>query len=280
MTTPKTSGPPKKKGQIAQINEPNGLAKVQASFLGPDYNYSRRIKSPAQMGMSGSGSFKALGDDIAGLIGYVDLLITGKCNFGTCASTIGKPLGSKFFLKTPVECLDPDGVLQTRSIYVNNVPDGSLPFISNSIDGMGVRFDDFTGLVPGVMSNLSQIHPMQMLAAFTTIAKAPSCQIVKLETIDSNDVSRPGYGFVLNREISGMNSAWFDIPGYRPKTFYKTEQPISSTVDAPKSSEGFTTVQIDHSKMPDDLLIKFYYSSLGLLGIYIFLKMMLKKKLK
>ena len=34
----------------------------------------------------------------------------------------------------------------------------------------------------------------------------------------------------------------------------------------------------DYSKMPDDTLIKIYYSMLGLLGIYILLKLMMKKK--
>jgi hypothetical protein len=34
----------------------------------------------------------------------------------------------------------------------------------------------------------------------------------------------------------------------------------------------------DYSKMPDDVFIKIYFSMLGLLGIYILLKLMMKKK--
>jgi hypothetical protein len=264
-----------KPGLFSKIAAPGGLAKVEAEILGPDYSYSKRILSPAQIGMSGYGSFTTLGNDIAGLMGYVDLMVTGNCKFGRCASTIGRPLGNKFFLETPVECADKNGKLQTRSIYVNNVPDGSLPFITDSIDGMGVRLDDFTGLLPGVLSNLSQISPMQMLSAFTTTGKVPNCQSITMETIDSNDFRTFGQGYVLNREIARMNPKWFPgniKPAIPPEGFCNRLEPAAEPSTSLNSA--------DYSKMPDDLWIKFYYSSLGLLGIYIFMKMMLKKKLK
>lgn len=271
--------PPKneKPGLFSQIAAPGGLSKIEAEYLGPDYSYSKHILAPAQIGMSGYGSFGTLGDDIAGLMGYVDVLVTGKCQFGNCANSVGKPLGTKFFLKTPAECTDATGKLQTRSIYVNNVPDGSLPFITDSINGMGIRMGDFEGLLPGVLSNLSQIHPMQMLSAFTTTGKAPKCQSVTMETIDSNDFSIPGQGYVLNSEIQQMNPDWFKVPGH-PKPAIPAEG--FCNLLSPTAAEPSSLNRADYSKMPDDLLIKFYYSSLGLLGIYIFMKMMLKKKLK
>jgi hypothetical protein len=36
--------------------------------------------------------------------------------------------------------------------------------------------------------------------------------------------------------------------------------------------------RVDYSKMPNDIVIKFYYSMLGLLGLYILLRMMFKKR--
>ena len=38
------------------------------------------------------------------------------------------------------------------------------------------------------------------------------------------------------------------------------------------------TQGIDYSQMPNDIVIKFYYSALGLLGLYILLRLMYRRK--
>ena len=48
------------------------------------------------MSMSSRGTWGQLGDNINGLIGYIDLMVAGSCDSGKCASTTGGPLGSKF----------------------------------------------------------------------------------------------------------------------------------------------------------------------------------------
>ena len=240
---------------------------TEFNVLGPDYNYTKQIKSPSQLGMSAKGTFPQLADNIGGLIAYVQLLVTGRSN----ASKTGRPLGTKFFLATPMECKDKiSGENVKRSIYINNVPDGQIPFISEGLGGAG--FSEFGGLVPGVMSNIAQIHPLQILTAFTG-GSSNDCVSITMETIDTNNVYGVGQGYITDTDLDVMNPEWFK---YGSKDSY-------TRIKAKK--EGFegmykdnNQLTLDYSQMPKDLLIKFYITSLGLLGLYIFLKMFLKKK--
>ena len=134
---------------------------LQEDLLGPDYNYTKQIKSPEEMGMSSKGSTTAISNNISGLIGYTQVLVTGSGN----ASKTGGPLGDKFFLETGAKCKDKaTGEKVTRSLYVSNVPDGSIPFITQGLGG--AKFTSFRGLVPGTMSNLNKLNPLQMVQAF------------------------------------------------------------------------------------------------------------------
>jgi hypothetical protein len=244
--------------------------KLEQNLLGPDYKYFKYIKSPEEMGMSASGSLSALAKDIGGLIGYVELLSVG----GGEASKVSGPLGNKFFLETGAKCKDVNSGNQvTRSIYINNVPDGSIPFITSGLDGQ--KFTTFEGLIPGTMSNLAHINPMQMFQAFMT-GTNPDCQQIQMETIDENNVKSIKSAFVTVDDINTMSSDWF-IDGKKPTT----TKPTTTT-------EKFTTLKgspinnnnlnlIDYSKMPDDILVKVYYSSLGLLGLYILLRLFQRK---
>lgn len=270
----------------------NDATKLEEELLGPDYQYYKYINSPEQMGMSSDGSISALSHDIAGLIAYVQLLVSGTGEASGGAPNT--PLGNKFFLKTGAQCKDVEsGELVTRSIYVNNQPDGSIPFISS---GMGVNFSSFKGLIPGTMSNLSQINPMQMFSAFMS-GPTPDCQLINMETIDQNNVSTPGSGFVTTNEISGMNGCWFS-GGTNPVTGItnKTCKVLFTTMkDAPVNDKNksknnsniksnYTTknnainAKTDYSIMPNNVFTKLYYSSLSLLLLYIFLKVFQRRK--
>jgi hypothetical protein len=236
------------------------------NLLGPEYNYSDFIKPPESLGMSSDGNMRALTNDIGGLMSYVGVLVNGNSN----ASTTGRPLGSKFFIETPMSCNDTaTGKSFKRSIYINNVPDGSIPFISNTMGGRGVT--NFKGLVPGLMSNMAHIHPLGMVSAFTS-GSTPDCQQITMETIDGKNKSKPGVGYVTHIDMKLMNPSWFS-GGSRPEliTTYSNANKESNT-------ESFTTIT-DYSKMPDDLFVKLYYSSLGLIGIYLLLNILLKKKI-
>ncbi len=54
-----------------------GADKVEQEFLGPDYAYQKHINNPTQLGMSGTGSMSAMAKDVAGIIEYVELLVSG-----------------------------------------------------------------------------------------------------------------------------------------------------------------------------------------------------------
>jgi len=85
----------------------------------------------------------------------------------------GDLLGDKFFLKTGATCKDINsGNVVDRYVYVNNVPDGSIPFISAAMD---TNFSEFKGLIPGVLGNMSAMNPMQIFQAFM-MGSQPDCQ--------------------------------------------------------------------------------------------------------
>uniref|UniRef100_A0A6C0ILW3 Uncharacterized protein n=1 Tax=viral metagenome TaxID=1070528 RepID=A0A6C0ILW3_9ZZZZ len=249
---------------------------VEEKFLGPDYKYYEFIKSPSAMGMSAEGSIDAITHDISGLIGYVSLLSTGKSG----ASTTGNPLGNKFFLETGATCKDTaSGNKVPRSLYVNNVPDGSIPFISNAT---GVEMDGMYGLIPGTLSNLSQINPMQIFGAFME-GITPQCQLIEMETISVNNEKTMKTGYVTNNDITNMNAKWF--PG-GVKPAIKNIEAFTLLSDSEEYRKYMTKYnktykknknKQDYSLMPDDGLIKIYYSSLTVLVLYIFLKMFQKR---
>ena len=268
-------------------NAINNAKELEEAYLGPDYKYYQYIKSPSDMGMSADGSMGTLSKDIAGIINYVTLLSAG----GGPASKTGKPLGNKFFLETGATCKNKDsGEIVTRSLYVNNVPDGSIPFISAAT---GVQMDDVQGLIPGTLSNLAQINPMQMFGAFMEGGN-PECQWINMETIDVNNVRRNDQGgFVTINDIKSMNPKWFPnkknpVTGTQGFTTMKDSK-YDETIRIPSDSSEYKKyiknynkqnkkTRIDYSIMPNDIYVKLYYTSIGLLLLYIFMKTFRERK--
>lgn len=257
---------------------------LEESLLGPSYKYYDYINTPADMGMSSDGSISTITKDIAGIIGYVTLLSSG----GGRASKVNGPLGNKFFLETGAKCTDKaTGELATRSIYVNNQPDGSIPFISSGIGD--VNFSSFKGLVPGTLSNLSQINPMQMFQAFMS-GTNPECQAITMETIDVNNNKSQKTAFVTTNDIAAMSSCWFKNKKnpVNNKTCKETFTTIGDSDEYKKYADEYKREHIDkkkerkslidHGAMPNSVAIKLYYSSLGLLLLYIFMRLFQKKE--
>lgn len=226
---------------------------TEEKYIGPDYPYYKYIRTPAEMGMSDEGSMKALGNDIDGLKNYVELLVSGSGN----ASTTGQPLGNKFFLKTGGKCVDTStGQDVDRYIYINNVPVGNVPFISN---GLGVNFTEFKGLIPGTISNLNAFNPMEMFQAFLAGSK-PDCQEISLETIDIYNNKSTESHFVTLFDIQNMDPCIFP-----DKTNPKTKD---------QCRETFSNLTVTEPKY--DNLTKLYFASLGILATYILYKIMVK----
>jgi len=231
----------------------NDLEGLEEKILGPDYPYHKFIKSPSEMGMSASGS--KIATNIGGLISYVDVLVTGRGK----ASTTGQPLGDKFFLTTGATCKDKaTGEDVTRSLYVNNIPDGSIPFISGMT---GASFTDFEGLVPGAMSDMANLNPLAIFQAFMLGAN-PECQSLTMDTVDANNVRSTDTAFVATADINNMNACWFR----------DRKNPVSGD----KCREAFSQ-RITPAALPENKIKQAYIAALGFLGLYIACRLMSKK---
>ena len=236
---------------------------VENKLLGPSYPYYQNIKMPSQIGMGTKGSIQQMSKDIDGLIQYVEVLVTGKSK----ASATGGPLGNKFFLKTGAKCAaldtctDPNNVSTCqqvdRYIYIDNVPDGNIPFISS---GLGVNFSDFKGLIPGAMGNLNVLNPYAIMSSFLS-GSTPPCQQITMQTIDNNNVQSSETNYVTLSDITNMD----------PCTFSGRKNPVSG-----KSCKE--TFQNQEMEMPDDPLAQMYFASLGILGLFILYRLMEKSR--
>jgi hypothetical protein len=227
---------------------------VQDSLLGPTYKYYDNINTPSAIGMSSDGSLDALSKDVNGLISYVQLLVEGTGK----ASKTGSPLGNKFFLKTGAKCTDvaDKKTQQDRYIYINNVPLGNIPFISS---GMGTNFKNFRGLIPGALSDLNAINPYSMMQSFLA-GSSPPCQKITMETIDVNNKHSSETHYATLIDIQNMDPCVFS-DGKNPLTNVRCQQSFQNKNDDLNEYEEI--------KMPDNLLVQFYFLGLSVLGVYI-----------
>jgi len=240
------------------LNNPKAL---EEKLLGPSYNYTNFINTPAEMGMSSHGSLSTISKDITGLIAYIELLVSGTGK----ASKTGRPLGNKFFFKTSATCKDvkSDGIVD-RYMYINNVPDGTIPFLS---EAMGVQMTSMEGLIPGTLGNLDALNPMKLFQAFQ-MGGQPPCQELTMETIDVNNVRGKATQFVANADISAIPAC--DFPSKK--------NPVTG-MNCREGMVNKTTTQLkygdyDYSKIPDDNLVKLFYATLGIFGVYLLIEFM------
>jgi hypothetical protein len=253
------------------------LGNLEREYLGPDYKYYKKIKTPSQLGMGSKGSFKQLGKDISGLVDYVEVLVTGRSN----AQTKPTPLGDRFFLKTGAQCKDPDGKLQDRWMYVDNIPDGDIPIISSALD---YNFTDFEGLVPGAISKMNDLNPTHFMKAFVS-GSEPPCRNITLNTVDVND----------NSSFDTHHVSDYDIAYINPCNFRGKKNPVTNK----GCQEGFLTMNESLEKLNKifnintsatfqnsnknkmiqfkNILEKSYYTAASLLLLYIMFKLLTRK---
>lgn len=233
----------------------NNVNELEKKVLGPTYPYYKNVKTPGQIGMSDRGTLEALGNDVNGLISYVTLLIQGKSN----ASVTGQPLGNKFFLKTGAKCLDVNTKNERdRYIYVNNVPEGNIPLVSQ---GLGVNFSEFKGLIPGAISNLNVLNPYTITQAFLA-GSVPPCQPLTMETIDVNNNKSSETHYVTLVDIRNMD----------PCSFGNRKNPITNK----PCRQTFQNMSPEQIQLPSDPLAQLYFFSLSALSIYILYKIIEK----
>ena len=239
---------------------------VEERLLGPTYPYYKNIKAPSDIGMSDKGTIQQMAKNVEGLIEYVELLVTGDSK----ASATGKPLGNKFFLKTGGKCAaidscsDPNDASTCekvdRYIYVDNVPEGTIPFISS---GLGVNFSEFKGLIPGAMGNLNVLNPFAILRAFLS-GSNPPCQTITMQTITTDNVRSSETHYVTLADIKNMD----------PCIFPDKKNPATGQ----KCKETFKTNGEPEILMPADPLAQLYFASLGVVGLFILYRIMEKSR--
>ena len=99
-----------------------------------------------------------------------------------------------------------------RWIYVNNIPDGSIPFISSGADGRG--FKSLRGLIPGALGNLGALNPVQLFNGFTA-GTYPDCAKITLQTVDNNNAKSSESRHVAMIDMVQLNPCGFP-GGYNP----------------------------------------------------------------
>jgi hypothetical protein len=99
-----------------------------------------------------------------------------------------------------------------RWIYVNNIPDGSIPFISSGADGRG--FKSLRGLIPGALGNLGALNPVQLFNGFTA-GTYPDCAQVTLQTVDNNNAKSSETRYIAMIDMAQLNPCSFPS-GYNP----------------------------------------------------------------
>jgi hypothetical protein len=233
---------------------------IEQKFLGPNYPYYKNIKAPSEIGMSDEGSLRALGNDINGLIQYVEVLVSGDGG----ASRTGGPLGNKFFLPTGQKCKDTStGQEVDRYIYVNNVPQGNIPIISQ---GLGVNFSSFKGLIPGTMSNLNVLNPFNIMQSFLSGA-VPDCQKITMETINTDNYKSSETHYVTTVDIKNMD----------PCSFQNRKNPLTNA-NCRETFQNIDEPQNMNISLPEDPITQLYFAGLGGIAIYIIYKFMEKSK--
>lgn len=249
---------------------------LEQEYLGPDYEYYKKIKTPSQLGMGSKGSFAQLGKDITGLVAYVEVLVTGRSK----AQTKRTPLGDRFFLKTGAQCKDPSGQLQDRWLYIDNIPDGDIPILSSALDN---NFTEFEGLIPGAISKMNDLNPAHFMKAFVS-GSEPPCRKVTLNTVDINDNTSFDEHYVSDADIASIN----------PCNFKGRRNPVTSR----GCREGFQDMESTLTKLShifqktgplenkkggnnlSTIAKRSYYASLTLLLLFILYRLLLKNNKK
>jgi len=239
--------------------------------LGDNYPYWKYINSPSKMGMDGNRN--SLTADVKGLMAYSDLLISGQSR----ASATGHPLGNQYFLNTGGQCCiskDSSGncIEQVdRYMYINSIPDGSIPFIQND---MSSDSNAPKGLLIGILEDLEVLDPFALFDAFTSSSN-PTCMQITLQVTDtSNNVSQDTQ-YVAESDVNKISPCKFTDSKYNKTNPFNNK----------KCGEAFSNINnayFDEDSQsldryyPTDPIILLYFILIFILGLYIFYKISYK----
>jgi hypothetical protein len=138
------------------------LEKSSTDMMGPSYSYSDSIPGPSSLGVSSNGTFSQISTNANAVSTYVKGMITGD-----------PPLGNQFFVNTGGTCTAPDGSLQPRYNYINNIPGGGSP--PAGIQDLSFLSNDFRGLIPGILEDVEGLDPYYLFSAMVA-DPSPPCE--------------------------------------------------------------------------------------------------------
>jgi hypothetical protein len=236
-------------------------------FVGPNYVYSKFIKSPTEMGMSGEGTMDALSKNVAGLMNYMQILTEG----GGKASKTGGILGDRFFITTGGKCTDASNNSVTRSMYIDNVANGN----SQALQKLGMGDTAFNGLIPGILNDATAMNPVAIFGAFAA-GSQPKCRNIHMKTSSANNKAGTGAGFVVDSEIKSINPCAF-VNGINPLSNEKCtikESFVNANMKIKKGMKRNPYSEISFKNKP---LANVYTTAIGGLMVYILYKLMYGK---
>jgi hypothetical protein len=231
---------------------------LQKEYVGPNYEYAKFIKTPNEMGMSGKSN--AIASNISGLMNYIHLLSEGG---GPASKNYGLPLGNRYFLNMGGKCKTPAGDTVSRSLYVNNIADGKIPFLQN----MGIDLSSFKGLIPAILGDVNKLDPTRLFAAFNQ-PSTPPCRNIYMKTVDENNIEGTGSGFVADNDIQGI----------APCAFVEGVNPITGEICTESFVGNKSTKQnIKGSVLKNKPIANIYTALVSFLMLYITYKFVYKK---
>ena len=205
-------------------------------FIGPRYEYDKKIRTPEEMGMSGSG--RAISKNIRGITGYVQVLFAG----GGRASKIYGAMGNQQFVDTGANCKDVDsGEEVSRSIYINNIPIEKTLIAS----GMNAAFGDAKGLVPGIINNITNINPLGIFSSFMS-GTTPDCKLIELPIKKTNGLSSKESKYLTITDIKNLS----------PCLFPNNTNPITNT--RASCLDGFNNIQYENIDNDIEIINKIF----------------------
>ena len=247
--------------------------------------------------------------DVATIGDYIAILIAGPSRANLYPS---RPLGNSFLLPTLANCTnihaDNSNNQVQRSIYINNIPTGNIPLLSSMANQ---DFTTFRGLIPGIAQNLEVLNPIALTEQLFA-GGSPDCQYVTLPIMDSSGIISEQSGYMTNVDLSILDpcsiSQFADFSGntsqqdinlqkwanWNKKTSLKTPVPCAGdsastftsmeygacSCSSGNSQEGFKNIN-SNNEIYDQIfneknLTEFYIIILGILGLYILLKILHK----
>jgi hypothetical protein len=120
---------------------------AETAVVGPSYSYSDNISDPESLGVGPDGSFNQLGTNLGAVGTYVNTLVGSR------------KMGDQYLVNTGGTCTAPDGSIQARFNYINNVS---------------------RGLVFGVINDIGGLNPMYLMNSITAEA-SPACKCYECE---------------------------------------------------------------------------------------------------